>query len=143
MTHVKRDVTQPTQLLWQVLSDLDSWATWLPTVDAMRAVEPGRPAEVGACYVLEQPGLPRATWTITDWRPGAGFTWESHAFGVCTTGRHELTTHGDETTVRLSIDWSGPFAGLVRLLYGRKAQGYLTREVESLEKTAQDLIDRT
>lgn len=142
MIEVERDVVQPTQLLWQVLSDLDSWATWLPTVDAVRTVEPGRPAEVGACYVLEQPGLPQARWTITDWRPGEGFTWESRALGVRSTSRHELTAHGDGTTIRLSIEWSGPMAGLVRLLYGRKTQDYVTREVQALEKTTQDLIDR-
>lgn len=142
MIEVARNVALPTELLWQVLSDLDGWASWLPTVEGIRAVEPGGPPEVGASYVVEQPGLPRATWTITDWRPGAGFTWESRAVGVRSTGRHELSRSGDGTTVRLSIEWAGPLAGLVRLLYGRKTERYVTREAEALEMATRDLIDR-
>ncbi len=143
MVQVMHSIILPADVLWTVLSDLESWASWLPTIDALRPVEAGRPAEVGAAYVLDQPGLPRAKWTITDWRPGAGFTWESRAVGVRSTGRHELASTGQGTDVMLSIEWTGPFAGLVRLLYGRKTKRYVEREVKALEHTAKDLTDRT
>lgn len=143
MIEIERDIALPPELLWQVLSDLDSWPAWLPTVDELRAVEPGRPAEVGASYVVEQPGLPQATWTITDWRPGLGFTWESRAAGVRSTGRHDLSATAGGTTVRLSMEWTGPLAGLIRLLYGRKTRRYVSREIEALEMTTEDLVDRT
>lgn len=143
MIQVTRPTLLPTDVLWQVLSDLDRWASWLPTVDAIRPAEPGRPAGIGVGYVLEQPGLPRATWTITDWRPGGGFTWESRAGRVRSTGRHELTPTERGTDVVLSLDWTGPAAGLVRLVYGRKTRRYVEREAQALQDTAQDLTDRT
>jgi uncharacterized membrane protein len=134
------EVTRPTSLsaeaLWPVLSEVRNWPQWLPTVDAVHPVLPDRPEEVGASYVVEQPGLPRATWTITQWRPGESFTWESRSPGIRSTGVHVLTagTHG--TTIRLGIDWSGPLAGVVRVLLGRRTLRYVTTEAESLELTA-------
>ncbi len=122
--------------LWPVMSQVRDWASWLPTVDAVRPVDPGRPDEVGAAYVVEQPGLPRATWTITEWVPDRSFTWESRAVGVLSTGRHALSPDADGTTIRLSMEWAGPLSGAVRLLLGRKGREYVTREAEALERTA-------
>ncbi len=134
------DVTRPTPFpadaLWPVLGDVRRWADWLPTVDAVHPVEPDRPDEVGASYVVHQPGLPRATWTITDWRPGTAFTWESRSPGIVSTGRHELVPGPHGATIGLSLDWSGPLAGLVGLLLGRRSREYVTREAAALEATA-------
>lgn len=143
MVQLKHSTPLQADVLWKVLSDLDGWASWLPTIDAIRPQEPGSPAQVGAAYILDQPGLPRATWTITEWRPGAGFTWESRAVGVRSTGRHELTPTGQGTDVTLSLDWTGPASGLVRLAHGRKTRRYVEREAQALEDTARDLTDRT
>ncbi len=134
------EVTRPTPLaaeaLWPVLGDVRRWADWLPTVDAVRPLEPDRPEEVGASYVLHQPGLPRATWTITDWRPGTAFTWVSRSPGIVSTGRHELVRGPDGTTIGLSLDWTGPLAGVVGLLLGGRSRAYVAREAEALEATA-------
>lgn len=136
---VTRVVALPADALWPVMSDVRRWAVWLPTVDASRAVDPERPDEVGAAYVLDQPGLPRATWTITEWHPGTSFTWESRSPGVTSTGFHELRSGPEgpgSTTVRLAVHWQGPLAGAVRLLLGRRSTAYVTREAEALEATA-------
>lgn len=142
MIDVTRSTTLPAEALWRVLSDLPQWPSWLPTVDALRAVDPDRPAEVGASYVLNQPGLPRATWTITHWQPGASFTWESRAVGILSIGRHELTPTGEGTLVRLSIEWTGPLAGLVRLVLRRKTERYVKREADALEQETADRTNR-
>lgn len=136
MIEVVRTTTLTPEALWPVLADVRGWPDWLPTVDAVQPVEPGRPEEVGASYVVEQPGLPRATWTVTAWEPGRSFTWESRSPGVVTTGRHVLEPTAAGTTVRLSITWTGPLAPLVRLLLGRRSRGYVTREAAALEATA-------
>jgi hypothetical protein len=134
------EINRPTGLtadeLWPVLSDVRHWASWLPTVDAVRPVEPERPEEVGASYVLDQPGLPRATWTIIEWTPGSDFTWESRATGVTSTGRHLLVPDPTGTSIRLSLEWTGPLAAVVRALFGRRTRAYVTREAEALDRTA-------
>ncbi|MBM6402509.1 SRPBCC family protein [Phycicoccus sonneratiae] len=136
MIDVSRTTPLPATTLWPLLSDVRRWGDWLPTVDSVTPVEPDRPDEVGASYVVVQPGLPRATWTITAWTPGRSFTWESRARGVRSTGTHDLVEGPDGTTIRLGIRWEGPLAGLVRWLVGRKAADYVTREAAALESTA-------
>ncbi|MGB3185089.1 MAG: SRPBCC family protein [Ornithinimicrobium sp.] len=143
MILVTRSIPHPSDALWQVLSDVREWPTWLPTVDALRAVEPERPDGVGASYVLEQPGLPRATWTITDWRPGVGFTWRSRTVGILSTGRHELEPVATGTVVRLSIEWTGPLAWVVRLGYGRKAARYVEQEAQALDRATATRAENT
>ena len=61
--------------IWTVLAGVRDWPTCLPTVTAGRPLDPGSPEDEGARYALEQPGLPAATWTITQWLPTACFTW--------------------------------------------------------------------
>jgi hypothetical protein len=135
MIEVTRSCALPAAELWPVMSGVRDWGSWLPTVDAVRAVDPQRPEEVGAAYVVDQPGLPRATWTITEWEPGRSFAWTSPRPGLVSTGRHELVPTPEGTTIRLAIEWTGALAGVARLFYGRKTHDYVTREAEALERT--------
>jgi uncharacterized membrane protein len=136
MIEVTRPTTLPAEALWPVISQVRDWPAWLPTVDSVEPLEPGRPDEVGASYLVRQPRLPRATWTITGWRPGRSFTWESRAPGVTSIGRHELRPGERGTVVHLSLEWTGALSGLLRLLVGRRALAYVTAEAEALETTA-------
>ena len=137
MIAVSRQSTAPPDRLWAVLSDVRRWPQWLPTVDAVTPREPDRPDEVGAVYTVEQPGMPRADWTMTDIDPGRSFTWESARPGIRTVGTHTLTPAPDgSTTIALGIEWSGLLAPLVRLTLGRKSLDYVTREAAALDSTA-------
>lgn len=121
---------------WQVLSDLPQWPTWCPTVRSVVAVDPTRRPGVGAAYRVRQPKLPAATWTITSWRPGAGFTWESPAPGVHSTGVHDLVATPDGARVELELRWHGPLRRLLELLYGRLARRYVATEAAALAARA-------
>jgi uncharacterized membrane protein len=137
MLTVTRESLAPTDRLWEAMSDVRRWGDWLPTVDAVTPLDPERPDEVGAAYTVEQPGLPRAVWTITAIDEGRSFTWESAHPGILSVGTHELRPGPDgATTIELGIDWSGPLAPLMRLLIGRKARSYVEREAEALDATA-------
>lgn len=136
MIEAVRATTLPPEALWPVMSAVRDWGAWLPTVRSVTPIAPERPEQVGASYVVLQPGLPPATWTVTDWRPGRSFTWESRAAGLRTTGTHELVPGPDGVSIRLGITWTGPLAGLVRAVYGRRTRHYVTREAEALEATA-------
>lgn len=137
MIHVSRQSTAPADRLWATISDVRCWPQWLPTVDAVTPLEPDRPDEVGASYTVEQPGLARAVWTITEWEEGRSFTWESARPGIRSVGTHTLSPGGDgTTTIELGITWSGLLAPLVRLLVGRKSLDYVTREAVALDTTA-------
>ncbi|HET7821014.1 MAG TPA: SRPBCC family protein [Ornithinibacter sp.] len=137
MIDVTRESTAPVDRLWSTISAVRDWPQWLPTVDAVTPLDPARPDEVGASYTVEQPGLPKAVWTITAWEEGRSFTWESRSPGIRSVGTHTLlpSAHGS-TTIELGIAWSGVLAPLVRLALGRKSLDYVTREAAALDATA-------
>ncbi len=134
---VTRRTRLPADLLWEVLSDVRGWATWLPTVEEVAPLEPSRPDEVGASYRIEQAGLPSAVWTITEITPGRGFTWQSREPGLVSTGTHELVEEEDgASSIVLGIRWTGPLATPVGWAYGRRTKAMIAREAEALEATA-------
>lgn len=118
---------------WEALSDLESWPSWIPTVESLQPEEVGQERGVGAAYLLKQPRLPRARWVITEWRPGVGFTWQSDSPGVRTVGTHQVAPDpGAGTQVDLAIGWTGPMAWLARLMYGGLARRYVETEAKAL-----------
>lgn len=123
---------------WRVLSDLPNWPTWCPTVTSVEPVDPTREAGVGAAYRVRQPKLPAATWTITSWRPGEGFTWESPAPGVHSTGVHDLASTADGTRIELELRWRGPLRFVLQLVYGRLSRRYVATEAAALAARAKD-----
>lgn len=137
MIRVTRESSAAADRLWAVMSDVRRWGDWLPTVDGVTPLEPDRPEQVGASYTVEQPGLPTAVWTITEWQEGRAFTWESGRSGIRTVGTHTLTPTGEgRMTIELGIRWSGVLAPLVRLALSRKSLDYVTQEAEALDRTA-------
>lgn len=129
--------TATTDQAWAVLADLPGWPAWCPTVTAVEPTDPARPAEVGATYRVRQPKLPVATWTVTSWRPGAGFTWESSGPGVHSVGVHDLVPTPDGTRIDLELRWRGPLRWVLVLLYGRLARRYVTTEAAALAARAE------
>lgn len=124
--------------VWAVMSELDRWDELIPTVSGIdRRSAPG-PIGVGTRYRVRQPGLPAAEYTVTDWSPDAGFTWEARAGGVRTVADHRLRPHGEGTRIELGIEWSGPAAPLVKALLARKARAYMRRELAALKALAED-----
>lgn len=137
MNRVERLIAADTDRLWSLVSDLGRWGRMLPTMkDVVRTGTDGGPPGVGARFDVEQPGLPKAVYEITEWQPGSGFTWESAAPGVRTVATHELRAEGGRTRLTLGVAWSGPLAGLVRLLLERKAQRMIEQEAATFARLA-------
>ena len=136
--HSTTDIAAPPEKVWGLISDVRHWPQLLPhTVTAVTPLEPDRPEEVGAGYVVEQPKLRTATWEITEWAPPRQFAWRSHLPGVTTTGTHVVEAQGNGSRATLSIDFAGPLAAPVRLLYGRLTQGYVDIEGGNLNERAE------
>jgi uncharacterized protein YndB with AHSA1/START domain len=132
------DITASPQRVWDLISDVRHWPQLLPhTVTSVTPLQPDRPEEVGAGYVVEQPKLRRATWEVIEWAPPHRFAWRSHLTGVTTTGTHVVEPQDNGSRATLSIDWSGPLAGLVRLAYGRLTQRYVDIEGGNLKERAE------
>jgi uncharacterized protein YndB with AHSA1/START domain len=135
----RTDIDAPPATVWALISDVRGWPELLPdTVTRVTPVDAARPEEVGAQYRMEQPRIPKGTWEISEWSPPHHFTWSSRSPGVVTTGRHVVEPRPEGgSRATLSIEWSGPLAGPVRLAYGRLTQRYVDIEGQRLKERAE------
>ena len=124
-------VEAPPDAVFSVLSDVERWPTWTPTVRSVTRTGSG-PLAVGHGARVRQPRLAPATWTVTDVEPGCAFTWSSHAPGLRSVGEHRAEPEGTGTRVTLRIRQDGPLAPLVGRFYGALTLRYLEQELVGL-----------
>lgn len=123
--------------LWSLASDVERWGDRLPTVDVVRPLG-SSPIGVGSKFEVRQPGLPKAVWEVTNWQQeGRSFTWVSTSLGICSTAAHTVHDDGDGSTLDLSLEWSGPLAGVLELFIGRKARSMVETEAATFARLAE------
>lgn len=137
MNRVERLVDADADRVWSLVGDVEHWERMLPTMNKVARIGAGGPPGIGARFDVEPTGLPKAVYEITDWRPGSGFTWVSSAPGVRTTAGHELHAENGRTRLTLTVAWSGPLAGVARLLVGAKARRMVEREADAFVRLAE------
>jgi hypothetical protein len=94
-----------------------------------------RPFGVGSRARIRQPRLPVAVWTVTAIESGRYFEWQNATPGLRSVGGHRVEAADRNTSrVTLSLDWSGPLAPLIRLLYGRLSRRYVAMEAQGLKR---------
>lgn len=107
-----------------------------PPVTSIKPLQVG-PTAVGSRFEVKQPGLAKTVFEVTDWRPGESFTWVSQQPGVRSTGVHDVRADGAGSRLDLALEFSGPLAGLVRRLVGRKAQRMVDTEAQTFTRLAE------
>lgn len=128
-----RHIDAPPPPVWEVLFDVLRWPDWNPTVTSVERLDDG-PFQIGSRAEVRQPGLPRASWQVTEVVDGRSFTWEATGPGIRTIGRHEVVPDGTGCTVRLSIEQTGPMGAVAALVWRRLSQRYVEQEAESLDR---------
>ena len=131
MITVERQTDAGVDRMWSLLSHVERWDDMLPTMQQITRLDGEGPVGVGTRFEVRQPGLPKAVYEITVWEPRVGFTWVASAVGVRTTATHELRTQDGGSLLVLGIAWTGPLAGLVRLLMGTKARHMVETEADT------------
>lgn len=120
---------------WSVLADVASWPQWTASMNSVHRLDDD-PFGLRSRVRITQPGMPALVWTVTEFVEGESFTWVSASLGVTTIGRHlvrPITSLPRGTTeISISIEQSGPLAGLVRALTGRRTRRYLQLEADGL-----------
>jgi len=120
--------------LWSVVADL---AAWPGHTASMTSVRPDGPLAVGMAAVVEQPGLPPTTWTVTELAEGVSFSWTSALRGVRSEAAHRLEPlDGERTRLVLELVQRGAGARVAGLLAGRKVRSYLQMEADGLAAAA-------
>jgi uncharacterized membrane protein len=131
------DIDAPAHQVWRLWTDVLDWPQWTASVTSVERLDSG-PFGVGSKARVRQPRLPAAVWEVTECDPDASFVWVATAPGVRTTAVHRVTPKEDGyATAYLSVEPSGPLAGLVNLLYGGLTRRYLSMEAEGIKKAAE------
>ena len=127
--------------VWAVMSDVEHWHEWTPTITRIRRANDG-PMRVGARARVWQPRLPPADWVVTAFEDGHGFEWESRAPGVRVLARHSVVSALDGSRVTLSIQYTGLFGGLIGRLTASLNRRYIALEADGLKRRAEAFPDR-
>lgn len=128
----------PVEQLWGAVSDPTAWPDVLPTfTSVIPAGDSSNPLGPASRFDVRQPGLPRATYEVTQWVPGSSFTWVARSPGILTTATHLVSERAEGSQVHLSIEWTGVLAPLVRLLLRRRAAQMIALEATTLARVAE------
>lgn len=109
-------IEAPLGEVWSVLSNVEKWPQWLPTVLDVAPLD--APAlRAGARFQVTHPRFSTAAWRVTMSEPAYGFSWESRSPGARVVAEHLLASQRDGATMvvlRLSFDgmvgkWRGRF----------------------------------
>jgi carbon monoxide dehydrogenase subunit G len=136
---VSVQVDAPPEQVWPVMSDVERWHEWTPTIISVRRTNAG-PFRIGARAHIRQPKLPPADWVVTALEEGRSFDWESRAPGVRVLGRHRVDPAGSGSRVTLSIQYSGPVGNLLGRLIGGLSRRYIALEADGLKRRVEGQV---
>lgn len=127
------DINASRARVWEVLSDVESWPSWTPTMTSV-AGRAGAGLFLGADFEIRQPGLRPSTMRVVELSDGESFTWMSSSPGLRATAGHAVTETGESRSqVELSFSLSGFMAPLVWVVYGRTIKEFVVTEAASLK----------
>jgi uncharacterized protein YndB with AHSA1/START domain len=135
------DIAAPADRVWAVMSDVERWHEWTPSITRVTLLRKGAFA-VGSRALVRQPKFPPALWRVTELVPGRSFTWVSVAPGLRVVGRHTVEPTADGSRAVLDLELHGLFGGL----WGRLTRGiterYIAFEAAGLKARGEDTTIR-
>jgi uncharacterized protein YndB with AHSA1/START domain len=130
--HTAIDIAAPPERVWEVLSDVEAWSEWTPTVTSVQRLDDG-PLRTGSRAKILQPRIPETEYVVTELEPGRSFTWVAKGPGVLTTARHDATPlPNGGTRVRLSVEQAGWLGSVMGRFYRGLTDRYLANEANGL-----------
>jgi hypothetical protein len=131
------EITAGTERAYQVMSDIDRWHEWTPSVTSVKRIGDA-PFAVGTRVLVRQPKFPPAVWKVTEIVPGRSFTWVSAGPGFRATGRHEVEHSSGGCRATLSLDYGGVFGGVFGRMTKDITLRYIGYEAEGLKARSEN-----
>ncbi len=135
------DIIAPAERVFEVMSDVERWHEWTPSVNSVKLHQPG-PLAVGGRALIRQPKFPPALWTITAIEPGRSFTWISRAPGARVIAHHAAVPTSSGSRATLSLRYEGIFGGLLAWITEGITKRYLFMEAGGLKARSENPIYR-
>ena len=127
------EIAAPPEIVWRVMTDVESWPEWTASVKRIVRLTPG-PLATGSRLRIHQPKLPPTQWRVTDVEAGRYFVSENIAPGVRVGAHHSIEAAGANSCVTLAIRFEGVFAGLLSRLTRNLNELYLAMEASGLRE---------
>ena len=131
------DIDAPAERVWAVMSDIDHWHEWTPSVTSVKRLGGGAFA-VGTRVTIRQPGFPPAVWKLTAIEPEQSFTWVSTAPGLRVVARLSVQALKGGTRATLLLDLQGVVGGLFGRLTRNLNEKYLGYEANGLKARSEN-----
>jgi hypothetical protein len=132
---VSVDIDASPDRVWAVMSDVERWREWTPTIKSIHLFD--KPLAVGSRALIRQPKFPPALWKVTAF-DRHDFTWRTVAPGIAAVARHWVQPEGRGSRATLSLK----FEGLLGPFWGRLTAGlnnrYLGLEAQGLKKRSEE-----
>jgi uncharacterized protein YndB with AHSA1/START domain len=126
-------IAAPQEVVWPTLSMVAAWANWLPTVSSVEPLD-GNALKVGARFIVRQPKLRPATWTVTELEPPHRFTWEARSPGLLMVAEHAIEEDlRGVSNVNLRFSFHGPIGIPIGWLFRAITERYIAQEAASLK----------
>jgi uncharacterized protein YndB with AHSA1/START domain len=130
------DIQASPDRVWAVMSDIERWPEWTPTVTSIQRLDRG-PLAIGSRVRIRQPKLPPAEWKVTELDEGRSFTWVTRSPGVRVTARHGVEANQGGSRATLSLQFSGLLGPLVACLTRGLTERYLCLEARGLRERSE------
>ena len=131
------DIAAVREKVWTVLTDVERWPEWTPTVTRIRRLDKGSLA-VGSRVLIWQPKLPPAKWRVVELDDvRRSFTWETTGPGMRLQARHWIEESGNSSRATLSIQFSGLLGPLFARLTRNLNDRYLALEAKGLRERSE------
>ena len=132
------DIAAPPERVWAVLSDVELWSEWTPTVTFVRRLDEGL-LRTGSRVKISQPRIPETEFVVTELEAGRSFTRVATGPGVLTTARHDAKPlSGGGTRVRLSVAQAGWLGSVMGRFYRGLTDRYLANEAHGLKARCEE-----
>ena len=131
------DISAPADRVWQVMSGVEQWHEWTPSITSIERLDRG-PFAVGSKAMVRQPKFPPAQWKVTSIDPGKNFSWVSGGPGIHVTGTHvvEPTPTGSRAT--LFVTYEGLLGGIFARMTQQITQRYIEYEARGLKARSEN-----
>ncbi|MCL4239938.1 MAG: SRPBCC family protein [Dehalococcoidia bacterium] len=122
--------------VWDVISDIDRWPEWTPSVLTVKKVTEG-PLAHGTTARVHAKGTPESTWTVSESLPPKSFTWGTKVRGAATTAGHVIEPTDSGAKVTLSLEVRGIAATLFKPFLAKGISENLRLEAEGLKRQSE------
>jgi uncharacterized membrane protein len=127
------EIDAPASVVWDLYADVEHWSDWTTSIRKVVGLD-GSELAVGRKFRVEQPRMPALVWEVTDYVPGASWTWRQRSFGASTIATHEVVAlSAERAEVRQALDQRGVLGVPVGFLMRGMTKRYLELEANGLK----------